>query len=370
MEDIDNYLTKIYYSPSKPGSYSGVKKLWNFVSKQTDKPRNLTYSKTKAWLELQTTHTIHKDPAQRFPREKIIVPYPDSQWDCDLIVAHELAKYNKNHAYILVVIDLFSRYCWARAIKTKASDNVINAFRDVLTEGRKCETLRTDRGVEFCNKHFEQYLKNEKIMHIKTFNEKKAAYAERMNLNLQKRLYKYFYEHQTYKYIDILQDLIQSYNNTVHSVIGMRPSEVNTDNALQVYTKVYLPIANELELGKPKYKFQIGDAVRISYERKPFSRAYKESFTEEIFLIRGRIPSKPHRYLLKDIRGSEIQGSFYQNELQKVRYDAETEYKISKILGYKTINGVKHAHVSWYGWPDIHNSYIPASQIVRYKGKK
>lgn len=240
-QEIDQYLQGIYYRIKKPASYSGAAKIWNYIKKRNDRPVGLTYSLLKKWLQRQLTHNIHKYPARKFEREPIIVETIDEIWDMDLLSVTEIARFNRNFSYIVICIDLFSRYCWARAIKKKTADQVLDAFKSILKNGRQCITLRTDGGSEFLNKQFQLFLKRHDIVHVRAFSEKKASYAERMNLTLQRKLYKYFYEQQTYRYIDVLQDIVKSYNATVHSTIGVAPKDVNLDNALSIYMRVYLP---------------------------------------------------------------------------------------------------------------------------------
>ena len=366
---IDTYLSSIYYLPKQAASFTDPYKLWHHIRSRPDRPEGIKYKQVKEWMNVQPTHNIHKYPKTRFEREPIIVESIDEQWDADLIVITDLAKFNDGYSYILVLIDLFSRFCWARVIKKKTGVEVVHAFQSVFKEGRKCQSLRTDRGTEFTNKHFQDYIQTQKVHHLKTYSETKASYAERMNLTLQRKLYKYFYEKQTYRYIDVLQDIVDSYNATIHNTIGMSPKDVNRSNSLSLYIKVYLPLLDKRPLKHPAYLFSIGDTVRISYERHRFARSYQEHFTEELFTVTRRIPSHPPRYKLTDLAGEDIKGSFYAEQLQKAVAGEDTVYKIQKVLGYKTIGGKRKALVQWYGYPAKFNSYINATELKNYSGK-
>ena len=196
----------------------------------------------------------------------------------------------------------------------------------------------------------------------------KASYAERINRSLQERLYKYMYEHQTLRYVDILPDIINSYNSTIHSTTGMAPKDVANSHAL--YEKVYMPLVLK-QARPPKFKYSVDDAVRISYERMPFTRGYDQHYSEEIYKIQYRIPSKPPRYRLTDLNGEEIKGSFYEEELQKADISPDTVFKISKVHKNrkKKIQGKIHYLVSWLGYPRSMDSYVSAKEIKDYKGK-
>ena len=148
MQDIEDYLTKIYYTLKSPASYTGAYKLWRYIKDREDKPKDLKYKNVKNWLATQVTHNIHTQSKTRFKRQPIIVPYPDYQYDADLIVAPELKKYNSGYSYILLIIDLFSRYAWGRALKKKTGDEVKNALQKIFEQDhRKPYILRTDRGL-------------------------------------------------------------------------------------------------------------------------------------------------------------------------------------------------------------------------------
>ena len=68
--------------------------------------------------------------------------------------------------YLHVVIDVLSKYGWVRPIKNKTALSLLEAFDSILSEGRKPEKLRTDKGTEFLNESFHQYLKKKNINFI------------------------------------------------------------------------------------------------------------------------------------------------------------------------------------------------------------
>ena len=76
------------------------------------------------------------------------------------------ADENDGYKYLLVVIDIFSRYGWVQPLKDKSSNEVVKAFDKILTEGRKPKHLRTDACQEFTNNSFQEYLKIKNIIHF------------------------------------------------------------------------------------------------------------------------------------------------------------------------------------------------------------
>ena len=321
------------------------------------------------WLSYQDTASVFTQQKTKFPRERIVVSDLDQAWDIDLADLGMLREYNDQTVFLVVMIDLLSRFCWVRPVKTKKATEVRDAIADVFkSSGRIPKRLRSDKGKELDNKVVFQLLQEHDVHYFTTFSEKKANYAERMIKTLKQKLFKYMYDKQTYRYIDDLQDLVTSYNETVHRSIGMSPADVTKENALEVYMRVYMPHVNKVAAVQPKYKFQIGDTVRVAYKKEKFDRSYYEQFSEELFTIRFRIASHPPRYLLMDGLGENIEGSFYEEELHFVPEDDKREYKIEKVLKYRKVGRRRReALVKWYGYSNKYNSWLPATQVKNYR---
>ena len=105
-------------------------------------------------------------------------PEIDSLWEADLAFVHNVAKENDGVNYLLVVIDVLSKYVWVRPMKNKTARSLLEAFDSILSEGRKPEKLRMSKGTEFVNKSFQQYLKKKGIQFYIANNEPKASVVE------------------------------------------------------------------------------------------------------------------------------------------------------------------------------------------------
>ena len=91
--------------------------------------------------------------------------------------------------------------------------------------------LQSDKGTEFLNSTFQSMLRRCRIKFYISENEDlKAAVVERFNKTLKTKMFRYFTHANTRRYLDVLDNLLHSYNNTHHRSIGMAPSEVNADN--------------------------------------------------------------------------------------------------------------------------------------------
>ena len=117
-------------------------------------------------------------------------------------------------------------------------------------------------------------------------------------------------------YWDKLDNIVNNYNNTRHSSIKMSPVEASKKkNERNVWSNLY----GDLIYDKPgKPKFAIGDKVRISkYKRFVFDKGYTLNWTEEIFVIDRVITTNRITYSVVDLMGEAIEGTFYEQELQK-----------------------------------------------------
>jgi len=367
--EIDKYLQGVYYNLDSPSSYSGVEKLWRHARKDPSRPKGITKDKITSWLNNQNTYGIFKKPKSDFPTEKIVVEYPDQQWEGDIMMI-DYPKQNRGYRYLVCFIDLFTRFLWVRPLKTKSVTDTTDALASIFKEGRKCETLRTDAGGEFLGGAFQKFLKENNVFHMIAYGSVKASFVERVQRTIQNRIYRFFYENQTYNFIDNIDRLVSSYNHTVHSSIDAKPADINEKNYRQVYEKIYLPILDKKAKTPLNYSFQIGDLVRISLSRDKFTRGYHQKYTEEIFKIRNRIPSHPPRYRIEDLLGEPVKGSFYSQELLKFNTNDidKITYKIEKIISTKKIKGRQYKLVKWLGYSSKFNSLIPASEVKNYKG--
>jgi len=360
---MDNYLKSQYYDVAKPGSYSGVVKFWQSV-KRDGNPLKLKYGQVKGWLLKQQPYALHKPSKENFKRESIIVGEINEIWDADLMDMQKFGSKNKGYRYLAIFIDLFSRFLRVEPMKNKTSQEMLRVMQKVLDKV-EVKTLRTDQGKEYTANIVQEYLKSKGINHIIAYNVYHANYAERVIRTLKGRLYRFFTKKQTHKYIDDLDSIIDSYNNTKHSSIQMAPAQVTPDNQQELYEKLYLPAELKRERKRPVFQFGIGDKVRVSYARKPFKRGYQQNWSDEIFLVDKRIGSLPPRYRLVDLQLEPIKGSFYAQELQDAHDDGL--YKVEKVLRYRTKEGKRQALVTWLNYPSKFDSWIDADQLQDYE---
>jgi len=176
-------------------------------------------------------------------------------------------------------------------------------------------------------------------------------------------MYKYFTKNNTYRYSDVIQKLVASYNNSVHSTIGIQPSKVNSSNNYSIWKRNNILNA---KIPQGRVKFKVGDFVRIKKEKVKFVKGYEQNVSTEIFRVIKVIPRVPQPvYELSDLQNRPIEGQFYNYELVKVVVSPQTEFEIDKILRTRNRNGIKKLFVKWKGYDKTFNSWVNSSDIKK-----
>ena len=137
---------------------------------------------------------------------------------------------NKGNKYLLGAIDLFSKYAWVISIKNKKGVSLVNTFQRIISEGRKPNEMWVDQGREFCNNSFKDFLKINNIEMYATYNEGKSVVAEIFIRTLKNKIFKHMTAISKNVYFDMLDDIVNKYNNTVHKTIKMNPIDIIDDS--------------------------------------------------------------------------------------------------------------------------------------------
>ena len=360
---VEKVLRELYYDSKHPSAYTSVDNVYRVAQKvlPTLKRRDVD-----TWFQSQLTPTIHKPTRVSFPRNRVLVFNIDDQWQADLVDMSSKAKYNDGYTFILTCIDCFSKYAWAIPIMSKHGTEIVESLKHIFsTSARKPKRLQTDKGKEFLNTKVHKFLQENNVQLFTTESDKKASIAERFNRTMKGRTYKYFTANNTYRYVDVLQSLIDGYNNTYHRSIKMKPINVRPEHTIQIRQSLYgirikkvrgTENIKSLKPSAKKYKYAIGDLVRITKARLTFNRGYLPNWSEEIFVVYNCQNFDKPLYYLRDFNAEEIKGGFYEQELQLV-HEPE-EYRIEKVLKTKRVNGKVLHLVKWKGWSNKFNSWV------------
>ena len=231
-----------------------------------------------------------------------------------------LSKYNKGIRFLLCVFDIFSKYAWVVHLKDKNGIGIAKVFQRILKQAnRNPNKIWVDKGSEFYNAYLKKWLRGNDIVMYSTHTEGKSVVVERFIRTLKSKIYKYMTSISKNVYIDKLDDIVDECNNTYHITIKMKPANVK-DNTYKNADK---------EINNKYLKFKDGDHVRISKYKNIFAKGYMPNWSEEVFVIKKVINTVPWTYVINDLNGEEITGTFSEKELQKKNQE---EFRIEKVI--------------------------------------
>jgi hypothetical protein len=310
---LDQDLSSLWYDLTSSASFAGLNKLHSAAKKQ-----KLPYTKAevKAWLLAQPSYAINYPKRYKFKRNKTLSYGINWLWQMDLAHTPDLKFASRNHVWLLVCVDVFSRKLFVRPMKNKSGQTVAQNLRDIFVTDR-CSLAQTDEGLEFYNKHVTQVFQEFNVAHYSVNSVMKASLCERAIRTLKSRIYKYITKYGNKRsYLEDLPMIVESINNTKHGSHGFAPNEVTLENQELVFEKLY---PNFYKQRKRVPLLKIGDKVRISKLRQVFAKGYRATYTKDVFTVSAVLSTRdPPVYRLKDADDTDILGVFYANELLKV----------------------------------------------------
>ena len=171
-----------------------------------------------------------------------------------------------------------------------------------MHSSRNSNKIWVDQGSEFYNNTIKDFLKINNIEMYSTYNEGKSVIAERFIRILKIKIFKRMTAISINGFFDVLDDIVNKYNNTVHRTIKMKPIDVTSDSYVE-YNK---------DSNKKNPRFKVGGYVRISKYKNIFANGYTPSWSKEDLLVNKIKNAVPWTYIINDLNGEEITGSFYE----------------------------------------------------------
>ena len=212
---------------------------------------------------------------------------------------------------------------------------------------RKPKKIWVDKGSECYNSSFKKWLKDNDIEMYLIHNEGKSVVVERFIRTLKNKIYKYMTSISKHMYIDKLDDIVDEYNNAYHWTIKMKPVHVKGNT--------YINFEKEVHDNDPKSK--VGDHVRISKCKNIFAKGYTPNWSEEVSVISIIENTVPWAYVINDLNGEQIIGTFSKKELQKT---TQKEFSIEKVIKRKG----DELNVKWKEDDNSFNSWIDKKDLV------
>ena len=148
-------------------------------------------------------------------------------------------------------------------------------------------------------------------------------------------------------YFDVLDDIFNKHNNTVHRTVKMKPVDIISESYAE---------DNE-DSNEKEPKFKVGDHVRISKYKNIFAKGNTQNLSEEVFIISKIKNAVPWKYVISNLNGEPIAGSFYETELQKT---SQEKFRIEKVIKIKA----DKLYVKWKGYDNSFNSWINKKNLV------
>ncbi len=312
-------LDRVYTDPTSPSSFEGIESVYREARNRGGGALNVTRKLVREYLQSQRSYTRHGQLPTRFPRNPIWSYCLNDCWFVDLHDVSRINWQNRRKKFLLIIVDALSRFLYCEPLKDKTADVTLEGLEKIMKKaGVSPGRITADAGSEFINNKMKQYMEREGIRLQIARAPLKASLAELMGKLLKAKMYRYMTHRRTKKYIDHLQEFVDSLNSRpLKSLGGLRPKDVTYQNQGEVY---------RAQLGRFRgrrnedFRFEIGDRVRLAH--KPghsFTKGYYPSFSEEIYSVRGRTPQYPSPlYKLGDAMGNPILGRYYAQELHKV----------------------------------------------------
>ena len=300
-----------------------------------------------------------------------LYPYKDQCFQMDLMDLSSYAKDNQGYKWILIFINVQTKYLRIRLMKSKTGKETSKALHDILeniTDLKKVEyriLIQCDDGNEFFNKDVKNMITsfNSSIKLYSTTSRHKAAFAESVIRTIRAPLVRSM-EDNGPSWMNQLPGIVRNYNHAYHSTIKMTPfqAEENFPTALtNIHTNRY---AKSKQSPPPSPKFDKGEYVRIfaGSAKNHFRKGTLRKWTAEVFIVREvRKLKAKYIYKLKNVKGEAIDEIFDENDLQPA--STQTTYKFHVLKTRKRRGEVEH-YVHWDGFPSSENSWIKESDLV------
>ena len=247
---------------------------------------------TQKNIKIFINEIYSKGPKKNYATNKTDVYYNDNIWSLDILALKDYgSENNRGYRYVLVIIDNFSKFGWTIPLKNKNAQTIKDSFENILiTSKRKPNLIETDRGKEFYNNIFQDFLNKNNIKLYSRSSSYGAVFAERFNRTIRDLPKKVVFEQGDAKWIDILPTITKQYNNRIHSSTKLTPIQASLKKN-EGY--VYKNLLDKRKKITPK--FQINDLVRTADLKRTFAKGDTTNWSYKLYkiteIINDTIPS-------------------------------------------------------------------------------
>ena len=344
------------WTSDNPQSFGGIYRSY-------EKYRDLNKKQIEDSFQRNDIYTRFRQFKKAKIHNPVIVYKKRDQFQADVCYFNrkEFIQSSNGYKYLLIFIDVWSKYTWVYPIKTITGREVASCMEELFKV--ECpKNLCTDAGAEFLNKYVKQIVTKFKVKHYIARNRTKAQTAERFILTLQRLIYQMCRFYNTNDWVWVLPTALKIYLNRKHRSIKMSPFQAEMAKHQKLLESIHKDRIRKVSKKKPKFKK--GDTVRISLLRTKFTRGYHQYFTTEIWKIKKvfsnlQIP----RYKVQDEHNNELMQILNENEI--IKYTPRTNiFQIEQVLKTRRRNNKKQYFVKWLHHPEHFNSWISEDQFV------
>ena len=360
---MSNLLRQLYYDVSSPAAFSSVDRLYRHA-REIDS--TISRQDVERFLSGEIAYTLHRRVIRKIKRNPVIAHHYGDMAQADLVDVHRYSEQNDGVNYILTVIDVFSKKAFAITILRKSAANVARAFRQVFTKYQP-SNLQTDKGLEFKNSRVSDVMKSMLINHYFAHNERiKCSVVERFQRTLMSKIHKYFTARGTTRFVDVLQDFVQAYNNAYHRTIKMTPNEASEADTQIVFRNNYgYDSVRDILISSRRNRnrtIRVGSHVRVPEQKTIFEKGYQQNFTDAIYKITNvNTSTKRPLYQLQSSTSKQVKGSFYPEEVQRV--SNSDKYRVI-VLDERRRGRGKQVLIRYANFPDCPPEWISGSRLL------
>ena len=247
---------------------------------------------TQKNIKIFINEIYSKPPKKYYPTNKTNVYHIDDIWSLDILDLKDYGpENNRGYRYVLVTIDNFSKFGWTSPLKNKNAQTIKDSFENILISSkRKPNLIESDRGKEFYNNIFQDFLNKNNIKLYSRNSSYGAVFAERFNRTIRDLLKKIVFEQGDAKWVDILPTITKQHNNKVHSSTKLSPKDASLKKNEGF---VYKNLLDKRMKITPK--FQLNDLVRTADLKRTFSKGDTTNWSYKLYkiteIINDTIPS-------------------------------------------------------------------------------
>ena len=273
---------------------------------------------TQKNIKIFINEIYSKGPKKYYATNKTNVYHIDDIWSLDILDLKDYGpENNRGYRYVFVIIDIFSKFGWTLPLKNKNAQTIKDSFENILISSkRKLNLIETDRGKEFYNNIFQDFLNKNDIKLYSRNTSYGAVFAERFNRTIRDLLKKIVFEQGDANWIDVLPTITKQYNNRIHSSTKLSPKDASLKKNEGFVYRNLLDKRNKI---KPKY--EIGALVRTADLKRTFSKGDTTNWSYKLYKITEIVKDTVPAYKIDKLKERYNESLVKKTELTKKEND-------------------------------------------------